>query len=61
MIQIMTFQGNVFQASIGEAINPGSIEEAINSKSIGETINSGSVVVQGNNLLNQLRRQIYLL
>jgi len=50
MIQIMMFHDNVFQASIGEAINQGSIEEAINPGSIGETINPISIMGQGNNL-----------
>ena len=50
MIQIMMFQGNIFQASIGEAINPGAIlGEAINPISIlGGAINRGSILDQSN-------------
>jgi len=50
MIQIMMFQGNGFQASIGEAINPGAIMvEAITPNlMVGKAINRGSILEQSN-------------
>jgi hypothetical protein len=50
MIQIMTFQDNVSQNSIGEAINPGPIMgEAIKPCPIaGKAINRGSILGQSN-------------
>jgi hypothetical protein len=51
MIQIMTFQDNVSQNSIGEAINPGPIMgEAIKPGPIaGKAINRGSIVLEQSN------------
>jgi hypothetical protein len=50
MIQIMMCQGNIFQASIGEAINPVTImcEAIIPSLMVSKAIHGGSILEQSN-------------
>ena len=62
VIETMTFQGNLIQASIEEAINPGPImSKAINhGPMVGKAIIRGSILEQCNNFKSYCGKTINL-